>query len=459
MALVRSRKFLLVLVLLGEFSIDLCPAAAAQQRQTVEQLQAAGRLQVKSWLEPAQGIIVNQQINLVIEVATDRWFTGGTRIGRLEVNDAVVLQREQFAVNSTRREGGTTWSVQQWSINVYPQRRGDFDLAAVPLSVAVAGDDGKPVRGEIYTRPTSFVASLPEDLAALSSAKQPDATWIASPAFNVEETYSQSHARQLDKLQVGDAVQRTIAFKADNVAAMMLPAVKVREQQGLAIYQKPPRLADTVNRGIVQAQRVETIIYALEKSGDYVLPELTYYWWNLSTQTLQTVTLPEQRISTISAVTAAPESQAQQRTKYQWAVLIGKIGIPLLLLIVFLLVWRQRRRAAGATRRVNAERVLRKKLLQAVRLGDVQQSIGYLYQWLDHYQKNRFDGSIRSMLEDMHEQELLLMFERLMQRLYANSSDSPETEIERFVRAMDKALRNSRRTTHWRARPLSLELN
>lgn len=104
------------------------PAATAV---TLAELQQADKLRIKTWVEPAEGIIARQQLLLQIEMATDKWFSGGTRIGHFEIKNAIVQQREQFALNSTRQEGDKTRTVQQWTLVVYPQRSGSFQIPAI----------------------------------------------------------------------------------------------------------------------------------------------------------------------------------------------------------------------------------------------------------------------------------------------------------------------------------------
>lgn len=459
MAHVSLPKALAALFIVCGATAGILMPAYAQDSQTLSDLQRTGKLQIKSWIESAQSIVVNQQINLAIEIATDQWFSGGTRIGRLEIDDAVVLRREQFAVNSTRREQGATWSVQLWNITIYPQREGVFEIPAMRLSLSVAGEDGKPVIGELYTKPIGFTATVPEALAALSPADARGTTWVASPSFSVEENYSQSHARELQNLQAGDAVRRNIAFKAENVAAMMLPAFTVREQEGLAIYRRPPRLNDNINRGVYQAQRSETITYVIEKSGDYIVPERTYYWWDLTSQTLKTVTLPEQRISTTSATTSGRTQHGKQRTPRELGLLAAKIGLPLLFVGILFLLWRRRLQATKTISEIPGEHALRKKMLQACQRGDTQQAVTLLYQWLDHYQYQRFDGSIRNLLQDMDQQQLQAMFESLMRHIYANAGDEADVDLLRFVTALTDELQRVKRRTRWGVKPVSLELN
>ena len=68
---------------------------------SIEELEASGHLHIESALTPQNGIVPGQKVTLTLEITTDRWFTGGTRIGIPEVPGLVILQTEQFASNAS----------------------------------------------------------------------------------------------------------------------------------------------------------------------------------------------------------------------------------------------------------------------------------------------------------------------------------------------------------------------
>ena len=69
-------------IMLGVLMTFACVSASAN---TIAVLQQEDKLRIKAWLEPEDNIIARQQIKLQIEVATDKWFSGGTRIGCVEL--------------------------------------------------------------------------------------------------------------------------------------------------------------------------------------------------------------------------------------------------------------------------------------------------------------------------------------------------------------------------------------
>ncbi|MDX1735502.1 MAG: BatD family protein, partial [Halioglobus sp.] len=176
-------------------------------------LRAQGQLQVATLVQPATAVVPGQKAELVIEIATNTWFTGGTRVTVPEVPGLVILQNEQFATNATQIRSGQTWVVQRWTLDVFAQRAGAFTVPPVRLQVKVNAGEKGDIEGELFTPATDIEVQLPDELARINQ-------WTAAPAFEV----SQQFDRALDKLAVGDALSRDIVLQASDLMAMMLPA-------------------------------------------------------------------------------------------------------------------------------------------------------------------------------------------------------------------------------------------
>lgn len=426
-------------------------AVAAQPNPSLAELANSGRVQVKAWLEPGSNIVVKQQVVLNIEVSTDTWFSAGTRIGRLELDGAVILRRQNFAVNSTRREHGKTFTVQLWSITLYPQRPGHFELPALALTISVAGDDSKPVLGKVMTPAIGFDVELPAGLQNQSS-------WVTGRNFRVEENYS----RDLDALKPGDAVQRQVTFAAESLAAMMLPELVAGEQQGLAVYQKPSQLKDDNNRGAYQARRTESITYLVEKPGRYQLPAHTYYWWDLDTGALQQATLPAQILDASAGIAEDEQlSEAQTTTpassnRAAWFTAAAVV----LLLVAYLLwrKWRQHQSAQPKPRPVASEEQLQQQMQSALQLQDWQQLVQTLYHWLDNYGGDQFDGSIRDLLEQLQQDSSQQSLDQLMLAAYY-AAEADGADIEAFIRVLRDTVKQQQPSTRWQPVPIALKLN
>jgi len=279
--------------------LALVTAVGGVTAADLQDLVDGDHLRIDGHLSPAQGLVPGQKVRLVLEVATDSWFTGGTRITPPEVPGLVILQTEQFAANASENRDGRSWVIQRWTLDVFPQRAGDFTIPPVRMLLRVSDGASGTVEGTLSGPALTLSAAIPDALADLPH-------WVAAPAFSVGQTFD----RELDTLAVGDAVERSIRFEASDVMAMMLPSVEPQRLAGLGTYPAPPELDNRVNRGEALATRTERVSYVAEQPGEYLLPELEFFWWNTRDNALELVTLPETRIAVGGAVANDREDRA-----------------------------------------------------------------------------------------------------------------------------------------------------
>lgn len=253
--------------------------------RTVADLERDGQLQISSSVLPSDGIVAGQKIEVAIDIATDRWFAGGTRLRLPEVAGLVILQTNDFASNSTEQRQGQTWVIQRWTLDVYPQKSGTFSMPPVSATVAVSDERDGVVKGKLYSPTVHFEASLP---TGLEDGQQ----WVASPTFSVTQRFD----KDIEAVLPGDAILREVTFEATEVMAMMLPSLTSTKSNGLVAYPKAPELTNNSNRGTTSAKRVDKITYIAESEGHYLLPAQTYYWWDTTSQELRTRLLPEVEI-------------------------------------------------------------------------------------------------------------------------------------------------------------------
>ena len=397
------------------------------------------QIELSAWLEPNQEIVVSQQVDLIVEIATPHWFTGGTRIAAFEIDDVVVLRREKFAVNSTRREGQDSWSVQTWAITLYPQRAGTFRVPPIDILVSAANESGVAVQYALQTEALGFSTVIPAEVTRLLN-ETPNASpsWLASNRFAFTERYDKATT----SLQVGDAVKRLIEIKAENVAAMMLPAPEFAKIPGLANYHAPPKIVDSVNRGEYIASRLETLSYVVEQKGSYTLPALSFYWWDIAQQTMRTETLPARVISTegIIADEFVPAVQEQNETA-ESAALLNKTVVAWTLLgflLLAVLVWLLLTARSEQTQHPTKHKVMRRLVKQYQKhcgQQDYPQASRVFYQWLSLQSQaaatdtNNTSDSLREYLRGHNAPELLAVFENLMAAAHGPQQSSPSLSL------------------------------
>lgn len=455
------------IVLVNMLSFSPSSAQANQQlNQQADKLELSVNqdLLLNVWTDPAADAVVSQQINLYIEVATPRWFTGGTRIGSVEIDNVVVLRREKFAVNSTRVQDQQTWTVQLWTLTLYPQSAGDYIVPEITLEVSVADENAEPGKRQLTTKPISFSAAIPQPVSdKLGSIAE--SSWIASTGLEVNESYDKAST----ELNVGDSLKRTIEIKSENVAAMMLPVWQFDSTEGLATYQDPGKIEDKVNRGTYLASRTEVITYVVEEAGYYTLPQLELYWWDLTSQSLQHEVLAERVISTVGS-SASPVIDGRKRQASLESLIevdIPKVWVLVMMVLVALIgFWwlknRPSNKVANSQALVSVSR-LEQEYIQQCRIGNYSDAGNLIYQWLrgqidilDQQAKELklSDNSIRRWLRSISAEHALKMFDQLMTLAHgqainqSNIKNSDFLDLETLPREVKKVLTTIRQESN-----------
>ncbi|MCW8345432.1 BatD family protein [Vibrio sp. ZSDZ65] len=231
---------------------------------------------------------VNEQIILSIEVATPRWFTGGTRISRIDVPNLIAKQRNPMAINSTERKNGITWSKQRWEVTLYPQTSGTFVIPPIAIQTQVSTQNVRSASRTLYTQPMTFEVRMPT--GKLSEQQ----SWLSASDMTLTQQWETSN----DELKAGDSITRTVTLNADDTLSILIPSlIPTDATHAYQVYRQPPRLSDSHERGAYKAQRTEQHTYVLQKGGNFTLPDIDVVWWNSSKKTLETVTLEGKTIS------------------------------------------------------------------------------------------------------------------------------------------------------------------
>jgi hypothetical protein len=263
--------------------------------QKLASLYEQGSVKLNAWLTHASSnISVHEQITLNIEVMTDTWFTKGTKIHRVEIDNAVVLPVSSFAVNSTERIDGKVYSKQLWEIVLYPLQSGDYQIPPVALEIGVKQGRNN-IEGVLLTKALSFNAHKP------SANMTADYKWLTGTEANLREKWtlvSQSGSSQEleKKLSVGDSITREVTLSAHDTISALLPESTTLPDtlaSQFLVYPESTQYLDDEQRGVRLAQRVERVTYIVNQSGRVTLPAVRVFWWDSASQQQRTLVLPE----------------------------------------------------------------------------------------------------------------------------------------------------------------------
>ncbi len=251
---------------------------------TVDDLLNSDQLKVDVRVSDDGLVSVKQPITLRIEVATDRWFSKGSRVGAFSMRDVVIPPVSELAINGNRKINGETWVTQVREILLYPVKAGSYQVPSLAVSVSVNSAQGI-VEGKVMTKPVGFEVQLPEELRGIEDfIVSPDVSLEIEGDFDPDKLY-----------RVGDAVTQVITMTAADTPAMMLPELSLAQLPGVSVYRKPSEVLNQSSRGDLQGVRIETRVYIFEEKGEYLLPEQAHYWWDSDDQVLKSLVVPEQK--------------------------------------------------------------------------------------------------------------------------------------------------------------------
>lgn len=262
---------------------------------TISDLQKQHKLTISTSVSTTDPVAIGEQVILSIDIATDRWFSRGTRIGIIQIPNAIVLQRNKLATNYISKQAGTTWSHQIWELVIYPQKSGDFVIPRIPIEVTISESSTNNVSGTILSSPAKFNAMLPSGRITKTTP------WIAARELEFAQSFSVT-AGQI--LEVGDAIERQITMQAKDTSAMLFPQLSYSAIPGLKAYQAPVINVDESERGLYSAKRTLSTSYIVLSSGAINIPELTLYWWDIDTKQLKEITLPSLKVTSKHTLTS-----------------------------------------------------------------------------------------------------------------------------------------------------------
>lgn len=180
-------------LLLSVLSLVLSFSSFAASGDLASASQRHPEIEIRSWLktegqsahDDSQTLDVaqKQQVIMVIEVATPRWFTEGTQIELPEVSNAIVMQRNQFATNLTERRDGQTWAKQRWELNIYPITSGQVSIPPTKVDVAFSSSEGGSRYATLYAAPQSFTVHLP------SAQLTQESDWFSASNATIEQDW------------------------------------------------------------------------------------------------------------------------------------------------------------------------------------------------------------------------------------------------------------------------------
>lgn len=239
---------------------------------------AEPQLRVNAQLIPGASVVVGEQLQVQVDVLTDTWFTAAATLPDLKLAGARVQQPGGEAEHTTQVIDGQTFYGMRYAYLITPTTAQHFSVPALTVS-AEPGQASAPLSAQ--SAPLTFEATQPPGFA-------PGEPVLVASGLRLSQTLAAGD------LKVGDSVTRTVTLQADNTPGLSLPPPTTAEVNGLRLYAQAPAISNLDDgRGTVTGgQRIDHLVYRVEKGGHYTLPALQLKWWDSRNHRLQIAQLP-----------------------------------------------------------------------------------------------------------------------------------------------------------------------
>jgi hypothetical protein len=242
---------------------------------------------------PTEDVIVGQPAILRIKVLVPTFMPSPPVFPSLEQENLLVRLPERASGPVSEAVSGETWSGVQRSYRIYPLVPGQIEFAAQDMAVTFADPEtNTPTQVSVPLPPIKINAVVPEGARDLNPL-------IIATGFELEQAIEGP-----TELQAGDAVTRRLTARISGTSPILIPQLITEIHDPLLrSYPKEPRFTETEDRGILSGQRVDEAVYLAQEGGETQLPPVSLQWFNLTTNTVETVD-----IDAVDLQLAAPKS-------------------------------------------------------------------------------------------------------------------------------------------------------
>ncbi len=257
---------------------------------------------------PSEDVIVGQPTTVLIKVLVPTFMPSPPGFPSLEQENLLVRLPERASGPVSESVNGETWSGVQRRYRIYPLVAGPLDLGTTEMTVTFADPDtNAPIQASVPLPPITINAVIPDAAADLDPL-------IIGTGFEIEQEIEGS-----TDMQAGDAITRRMTARISGTSSILIPPlIAENEDPMLRPYPKEPRLTETEDRGVLSGQRVDETVYLAQDGGQTQLPAVSFRWYNLSTNSVETV-----EVNAVDLTLAAPKSGPPSTEKLVGYVLWG----------------------------------------------------------------------------------------------------------------------------------------
>jgi len=316
---------------------------------------------------------VGQQITLNLDVKTTGFSFSNTHFNLPEISGAFLMQTDTSTVKLTENVGGQSWQIVRYPIALYPQQAGTLEIPPIDVRFSTSAGFGSTEKAfEFRTRPLELTISQPPGVNDAGMV-------ITTSAFELSHQWQPESATA----RSGDAFTLTVTRRARDITAMLLPPLPVYRTEGLAAYPQASEVNDITNRGDLTGERIDSIIWVVEKPGSYAIPGIRFQWWDPDKSELKEQIIPGLKLDVSPSVLDEAASTTDEKPGFKVGFFLWLIVFALTALTATLL-WRRKSLQKGSSHD-ESEKSTFATLKKACINNQAAQAQSAMYQWLAWY--------------------------------------------------------------------------
>jgi hypothetical protein len=288
----------------------------------------------------------------------------------------------------------------------------------------------------LYTK-TSAINITVKAIPVNSTAQ----SWLPSTAITLDDRWQQS----LLQAKVGEPLNYEIVLSANGLSASQLPLIELPESENFTVYSELPKTENNKSAVGIIGTRTTQFAVIPRKAGQFIFPEISFKWWNTSSDREETIRIPAQKIivanpataNTTQALPSIPsltESESTQNTSTKpWLWQTSTVILALACALLGFLLFRQQGQLQSNTKINDKQKSLslkssqqQKQLLKAIHnaasdnnASELRQAIIQWAKWITNNQEINTLSAITKKLP-----QLTTELEALDKQLYSQSNEN-----------------------------------
>ncbi len=189
---------------------------------------------------------------------------------------------------------------------IFPQKSGKLTIDPI-LFTADINDPNANQNSFRYLSTTRPISIKSKALEITVKPKPTNASepWMPSSDLVLEDTISSDNL----EFTLGEPLTWTIKLSAQGLSESQIADIKFPSVKGLQFYPDTPQKEREINAKGIRGQKIEKVAVVPSQEGEFELPEIKVFWWDIKEDKEKTAIIPARKISVKAPINQPSKDQ------------------------------------------------------------------------------------------------------------------------------------------------------